>query len=91
MQFTNPENGFSVECKDNPYGHIIKLNGKEVGKQHFQLKNIKTAENIAGIVKELVIGTESYQQGLSVWNNSKQAWESVDAEDVVALIGWMKD
>ncbi len=91
MTFTNPENGFSVECKDNPYGHIIKLNGKEVGKHHFQVKNLRTEQNIAAIVKELVVGTESYQQGLSVWNNSKQAWESVDAEEVVALIGWLKD
>jgi hypothetical protein len=91
MQFTNPENGFTAECKNNPYGHIIKLNGKEVGKHHFQVKNLKTEQNIAAIVKELVVGTESYQQGLSVWNNSKQAWESVDAEEVVALIGWIKE
>lgn len=91
MQFTNPENGFSAECKSNPYGHVIKLNGKEVGKHHFQLKNLKTEQNIAAIVKELVVGTESYQQGLSVWNHSKQAWESVDAEEVVALIGWIKE
>jgi hypothetical protein len=91
MLFTNPENGFSVECKDNPYGHIIKYNGKEVTKQHFQIKNIRTEQNIAAIVKELVVGTESYQQGLYVWNNGLQKWESVDAEEVIALIGWMKD
>lgn len=91
MLYTNPENGFSVECKTNPYGHLIKLNGKEVGKYHFQVKNIRTEQNIAAIVKELVVGTESYQQGLSVWNNSKQAWQSVDAEEVIALIGWLKE
>ncbi|MBP7809614.1 MAG: hypothetical protein KA163_10000 [Bacteroidia bacterium] len=91
MLFTNPENGFSAECKTNPYGHIIKLNGKEVGKYHFQVKNLRTEQNIAAIVKELVVGTESYQQGLSVWNNSKQAWERVDAEEVIALIGWIKE
>lgn len=91
MLYTNPENGFSVECKTNPYGHVIKLNGKEVGKYHFQIKNIRTEQNIAAIVKELVVGTESYQQGLSVWNNSKQAWQSVDAEEVIALIGWLKE
>lgn len=91
MQFTNPENGFSAECKNNPYGHIIKLNGKEVGKHHFQLKNLRTEQNIAAIVKELVVGAESYQQGLSVWNNSTQKWENVDAEEVIALIGWIKE
>lgn len=91
MLYTNPENGFSVECKNNSYGHIIKLNGKEVGKYHFQVKNFRTEQNIAAIVKELVVGTESYQQGLSVWNNSKQAWGNVDAEEVIAIIGWIKD
>ncbi len=91
MLFTNPENGFSAECKNNPYGHIIKLNGKEISKHHFQLKNIKTEQNIAAIVKELVIGTESYQQGLAIWNNSTQKWENVDAEEVIALIGWIRD
>lgn len=91
LLFTSPENGFSVECKTNSYGHIIRLNDKEIGKQHFQLKNFKTEKEIAALVKELVVGKESYQQGLSVWNNSKKAWVSVDAEDVVALIGWIKD
>ena len=89
--FTYPENGFSAECKTNPYGHVIKLNDKEIGKHHFQLKNLKTEKNIAAIVKELRIGEESYQQGLSVWNNNLQKWVPVDAEEVIALVGWIKE
>jgi len=91
LLFTNPENNFSVECKLNSYGHIVKLNGKDIGKLHFQLKNFKTDKDIAVIVKELVVGTESYQQGLGVWNNTKQSWATVDAEDVVALVGWISE
>lgn len=91
ITFTHPENNFSVEIKKNPYGHIIKLFDKEIGKNHFQLKNFKSAENIAGFVKELIVGGDSYQQGMSVWNNNKPGWEAVDCEDVVALIGWIKE
>lgn len=91
MPFSNPDNGFSVECKNNSYGHIIKLNGKDIGKQHFQMKNFKAAPEIAGLVKELVVGTESYQQGIAVWNNSKPGWENVDADEVLAVIGWIKE
>jgi hypothetical protein len=91
LQFTYPEDGFAIECKNQPYGHIIKLNDKEIGKYHFQLKNMRTAPNIMGLVKELTVGADSYQQGLAVWNNNKPGWEKVDAEDVITLIGWIKD
>ncbi len=91
LVFTNPSNGFSAECKTNSYGHLIKLNEKEVGKYHFQLKNFKTETNIAAIVKELIMGPESYQQGLGVWNNGKPGWETVDAEDVLTLVGFIKE
>jgi hypothetical protein len=89
--FTNPSNGFSAECKTNTYGRIIKLNEKEVGKQHFQLKNFKTENNISAVVKELVMGPESYQQGLGVYNYNKPGWETVDAEDVLTLVGFIKE
>lgn len=91
LLFTNPINGFSAECKTNSYGRIIKLNDKEIGKQHFQLKNFKTEANIAAVVKELIMGTESYQQGLGIWNNNKQSFETVDAEDVLTLVGFIKE
>lgn len=89
--FSFPCNGFSYECKTNAYGHIVKLNDKEIGKFHFQPKNFKTGENIAAIVKELIVGEDSYQQGLGVWNNTKPGWEKVDAEDVLILAGWIKE
>ena len=91
LQYTKPANGFSFECKTNPYGHIVKLNDKDVGKYHFQPKNFKTETNIASFVKELVVGPESYQQGMAVWNFNKQGWESVDSEDVLTLVGWIKE
>lgn len=91
MLFTAPDNGFAAECKNNPYGHIIKLNDKEIGKYHFQFNTLKCDKDIAVIVKEIKVGTESYQQGLAVWNNSTKAWENVDAEEVVAVIGWIKN
>lgn len=91
LQFTKPSNGFSYECKTNGYGHIVKLNDKEVGKFHFQGKNFKTSDNIAAIVKEISLGTESYQQGIGVWNFNKQSWSTVDAEDVLTLAGWVKE
>jgi hypothetical protein len=91
LLFTKPSNGFSAECKLNSYGHLVKLNEKEVGKFQFQLKNFKTEKNIAAIVKELVMGEESYQQGMTVWNNTKQEWSKVDAEDVLTLVGWVTE
>ena len=46
---------------------------------------------MVGFVKELLIGAESYQQGIAVWNFTKKAWENVDAEDVLAFIGWIRE
>jgi len=89
--FSNPSNGFCYECKTNAYGHIVKLNDKEVGKFHFQFKNFKTEKNIAAIVKELVMGEDSYQQGMSVWNITKQGWSTVDCEDVLTMVGWVNE
>jgi hypothetical protein len=91
LQFTKPSDGFSAECKASGSGRIVKLNDKDIGKYHFQLKNFKTNGNMVGLVKELVVGTESYQQGIAVWNYSKKTWENVDAEDVLAFIGWIRE
>ena len=42
------------------------------------------------IVKEILMGDESYQQGISIFNVSKMKWEAVDGEQVASLVGWIK-
>ena len=89
LVYSVPSHGFSYEVKTNSYGHLIKLNDKDVGKSHFQPKTFKTHDNIAAMVKEIVVGPESYQQGLGVYNFNKQSFQNVDSEDVLTLVGFI--
>ena len=89
LDFTRPSNGFSFECKDNAAGRMIKFNGKETGAFHFRPVTFKADKNIAAFVKEITVGDENYQQGLAVWNTSGKNWANVDAEEVLALVGWI--
>jgi hypothetical protein len=91
LVFSAPSNGFTYEVKTASYGRLIKLNEKDVGKAHFQSKTFKTQNNIAAMVKEIVMGTESYQQGLGVYNFNKQAFQTVDSEDVLTLVGFIAE
>lgn len=84
------DNNFSVEVQPKSTGRAMFYQGKDIGKNHFELKNFKSSANYAAIVKEITMGDESYQQGISVFNVSKLKWESIDGEDVAALVGWIK-
>jgi hypothetical protein len=90
MEYSRPDCGFSYECKSDPKGRNVKLKDKPIGKFHFESKNFAAGDNIAAFVKEMVIGVDSYQQGLMVWNFTKQAWEPVDADEVLTLVGWAR-
>lgn len=87
---SKPVNGFSYQFKAGPKGRVIKHNGKEIGQFFFSSGYFATTENMAGLVKELVVGEESYQQGLKIWIKSKNTWISVDSEEVLSFIGWIK-
>lgn len=91
LEFSRPDQGFSYACKSDAKGRAVKLNGKDIGKFHFEAKNFAAGINTAAFVKELMIGTDSYQQGLMAWNNTKQSWEPVEADEVLTVIGWVKD
>lgn len=93
LGFTYPINGFAAEVKASPQGRRILLanNSKELGKYHFQLKNFKTNDKTIAVVKELIVGTESYQQGMAVWNFDQLKFEKVDAEEVLTLCGWINE
>lgn len=93
LNFTYPTNGFAAEVKEtNPGRRILQMNNnKELGKFHFQLKNFKTNDKTIALVKELIIGTDSYQQGMAVWNYDQSKFEKVDAEEVLTLAGWINE
>lgn len=91
LESSQPDHGFSYAFKTDPKGRVITLQGKEIGKFHFETCNFSAAEKTAAFVKELRIGADTYQDGLMVWNYTKQSWERVDADEVLAVAGWVKD
>lgn len=92
LDYTKPIYGFSYQCKYDPkFGHAVSLYGKEIGKFHFDSKHFVAGDNIAAFVKEMVIGLDRYQQGIMAWNATKQKWEAVDSDEVLTMIGWMKN
>ena len=88
--FKEIDKNFSVEVDPKAKGRAVYYKGKEIGRYHFDLKNFKASINYAVLLKEIVMGDESYQQGMSVYNVKNSKWESVDGEEVASLIGWIK-
>jgi hypothetical protein len=93
MTFTYPAFGFSAEIKSGPKGKriLLKDEPKEIGVFHFRLSNFSAHNKICGLVKEIVAGEDSYQQGMVVWNDVKKKFENVDAEDVISMLGWIEE
>ncbi|MES2515429.1 MAG: hypothetical protein V4580_14845 [Bacteroidota bacterium] len=88
--FKEIDKNFSIEVEPKSTGRAVYFKGKENGRFHFDMKNFKASSNYAAIVKEIIMGDESYQQGISVFNVSKSKWEAVDGEEVASLVGWIK-
>lgn len=84
------DSNFSVEIVAKPTGRGVWYKGKEVGRNHFEIKNFKASAGYAAIVKELQMGDELYQQGIAIFNITKSKWEDVEAENVASLVGWIK-
>jgi hypothetical protein len=84
------DGNFAVEVEAKANGRAVFFKGKDAGRNHFQLTNFKSTPNYAAIVKEIVMGDESYQQGLSVYNVHQMKWENIDAEEIASLVGWIK-
>lgn len=82
--------GFSVEMISKQTGRGVWLKGKEVGRNHFELRSFKSTENYAALLKEVYFGDESFQQGLVVYHAGSNKWQDINAEKVVAVIGWVK-
>lgn len=88
--FKEVDKNFSVEVEPKSTGRAIYYKGKNIGRNHFQIQNFKISTGYAALMKEIVMGDESYQQGLWVFNIPKLKWENIDAKDIASLVGWIK-
>lgn len=87
--FEHEGNGYDVEFKSQPYGHLIKFNKQDIGKYQCDMKNVRTCTYAIAVDNKLKIGDEVYPQGLAVWNNETKKWKSIDADEVAAILGWI--
>jgi hypothetical protein len=83
------EKGFNYAATFDPKGRSIYQNGKEIGKMIFDLKNFKVTDNMAAVLKMMVVGNETYQQGLQIWNGANHSWQRIETDEIAAIIGWL--
>ncbi len=85
-------NNFSVEAEENPkYGRTIKFEDKEVGKKWCRVDNAKTIDGYAAFQNDIVIGTEHFPKGVTVWNTYTQNWTSINVSSLADIIGWVQE
>lgn len=90
VNYKDYENDFSVEVNTKATGRTIYYKGKEIGKEHFELNKVKPSLNFFAAIKEIKMDEEVAQQGIVLYNVEKKAWEKIESEDVLYLVGWLK-
>jgi len=84
----NPNFSVSVEAKVGV--RLVYHKGVEVGKNNFELVNFKTSENYAAMICNLKMGESINKRNLSIYSVFKGKWESIYTDNVVSLVGWIK-
>jgi len=81
---------YSVEVEAKSKGRSIYYKGKEIGKHHFNLNSFKVGTYYTAFLKEIVMGDEAYQQGLSVYLTGVSKWQNIATIDIASVVGWIK-
>ncbi|MCW3083555.1 MAG: hypothetical protein JWP12_921 [Bacteroidetes bacterium] len=84
-------NNFFVESvENNKYGRTMKYESAEIGKKWWRFDNAQTTKGYAALQTDMVIGTERYAQGVSVWNSVSKKWVLLDISSIANIIGWIE-
>ncbi|HRG01943.1 MAG TPA: hypothetical protein PKZ75_12575 [Bacteroidia bacterium] len=84
------DSNYSIEVEAKAKGRSIYYKGAEIGKHHFALNTFKVGTNYSAFLKEIVMGDESYQQGLSVYVTGIGKWQNIATIDIASVVGWIK-
>ena len=91
MQVSKSQKDFTYDCKSGSSVRTIKFKNNEIGKFYFKPANFKVDDNIVALLKEIVVQGETFQQGICVWSLNSQKWAQLDSEEVLTIIGWIKE
>lgn len=84
-------NHFTIESAENPkYGRTMKYDATEIGKKWWRYDNAQSAKEYIALPVEMVVGTDRYPQGVSVWNTVSKRWILLDASGLESVIGWVE-
>lgn len=90
--FASLSNNFSVEADENgKYGRAIKYETAEIGKKWCLVETATATDGHAAFQNDMVIGTERYPQGVTVWNNITKKWTSLEVSSLASIIGWIEE
>lgn len=84
------DSNYSIEVEAKAKGRSIYYKGAEIGKHHFAMHTFKVGTNYSAFLKEIVMGDESYQQGLSVYVPALAKWQNIATIDIASVVGWIK-
>lgn len=91
LEMKNLSNGFSASITFDSNGRRVFYNRKEVGILNFALSNAVTSANYFAAVKDIVVGGDYFQNGLSVYNIHQLKWEFIKADEIASLVGWINN
>jgi hypothetical protein len=90
--FETVGNNFFVESQENEkYGRLVKFEGSDIGKKWCRFDNAQTTGEYGAFQTDMVIGTDRYPQGVSVWHAGTKKWITLDVSSLANIIGWVSE
>jgi hypothetical protein len=92
IEYENVGNDFFVESVENKnYGRKIKYEDAEIGKRWCRYENVKTTKDYIACENDMVVETEHYFQGVTVWNTSTKKWTTLKVFQLANIVGWVEE
>ncbi len=80
---------FAIDIAPSTKKKKIYFNDAEVGAQYCNIAQVTQVNNKIALVKEIMLGSEVYQEGIAVWTESAKKWFTFEADNIVSLAGFI--
>ena len=77
--------------RDKFYGHIIRFQGKEIGRLWGSVWNAPTTTDYFAVEYGAVGSNLGYPDGIKVWSNANGKWTTIELKWLNNIIGWIDE